>query len=643
MNDSRFRELLKPGKIGSLEIPNRLVMPPMGTHYATEKGFVSNRIKAYYEARARGGVGLIIVEVTCIDSPAGLGIKGNLRLDDDACILGMKELSEVIHRHGSKAAVQLFHAGVSTHRRFTGVQPVGPSAIRAFTGDTSRELTREETVDLIRRFAEAAGRAKQAGFDGVEIHGATNYLVAQFLSRYWNQRTDDYGGSLKNRARFLLEILEASRAAVGTSYPLWFRINLTEFGLENGITLEEAKQIARWGAAAGSDAIHVSSFGAGSLAHMGPCVADHGILLPLTSELKKEIDVPVIGVGHIDPFQAEKALEDGQADFIAIGRGLLADPELFNKIREGRVEDVRPCICCLECIKHIIYKQKPLKCAVNPLCGKEEEYLIVPAEDKKNIIVIGGGPAGMEAARVAALRGHYVTLFEKESVLGGLLRSASRPPGKQDIGRLVDYLVTQIKKLGVEVQLGRETTPEQVENLKPDAVIVACGASPALPEIDGLRQAFPLQVEEVLLGKIETGKRVLIIGGMRNGCETAEFLSDARKAVTLVYGYDRLAPDVLPVFRTPLLSRLKEKKVSLYCGVKEGRIEGNRFIFKEGGKTEQTLKFDTVVVSGLRKPRKGEWQRLAGVVGNLFFIGDSLGARGILEAITDGNRAGRIV
>ncbi len=643
MNDSRFRELLKPGKIGSLEIPNRLVMPPMGTLYATEEGFVSNRIKAYYEARARGGVGLIIVEVTCIDSPTGMGEKANLRLDDDAYISGMKELSEVIHRHGSKAAVQLYHAGVSTHRRFTGVQPVGPSAIRAFTGDTSRELTREEIADLIRQFSEAAGRAKQADFDGVEIHGATNYLVAQFLSRYWNRRTDDYGGSLKNRARFLLEILEASRATVGISYPLWFRINLTEFGLENGITLEEAKQIARWGASAGSDAIHVSSFGAGSLAHMGPCVADHGILLPLTSELKNEIDVPVIGVGHIDPFQAEKALEDGQADFIAIGRGLLADPELFNKIREGRVEDVRPCICCLECIKHIIYKQKPLKCAVNPLCGKEEEYLIVPAEDKKDVIVVGGGPAGMEAARVAALRGHHVTIFEKETVLGGLLRSASRPPGKQDIGRFVNYLVTQMKKLGVEVYLGRETTPEQVEDLKPDALIVACGASPALPEIDGLRQAAPLQIEEVLLGKIETGQQVLIVGGRRNGCETADFLSDSGKAVTLVHGYDRLAPDVLPVFRTPLLSRLKKKNVSLHLGVKEGRIKGNRFIFREGEKTEQTVEFDTVVVSGTRKPRKGEWQRLASVVGNLLFVGDSAGARGILEAIAEGNRAGRIL
>lgn len=634
---------MKPGKIGRLEIPNRLVMPPMGTLYATEKGFVSNRIKAYYEARARGGVGLIIVEVTCIDSPTGMGEKANLRLDDDACISGMKELSEVIHRHGSKAAVQLYHAGVSTHRRFTGVQPVGPSAIRAFTGDTSRELTREEIADLIRQFSEAAGRAKQAGFDGVEIHGATNYLVAQFLSRYWNRRTDDYGGSLKNRARFLLEILEASRAKVGISYPLWFRINLTEFGLENGITLGETKQIAKWGASAGSDAIHVSSFGAGSLAYMGPCVADHGILLPLTSELKKEIDVPVIGVGHIDPFQAEKALEEGQADFIAIGRGLLADPEIFNKIREGRVEDIRPCICCLECIKHIIYKQKPLKCAVNPLCGKEEEYLIVPAEDKKNVIVVGGGPAGMEAARVTALRGHHVTLFEKNIVLGGLLRSASRPPRKQDIGRLVDYLITQIKKLGVEVHLGREMTSEQLKDLKPDAVIVACGASPDFPKIDGLSQAAPLQVEEVLLGEKETGQQVLIVGGTRNGCETADFLSDAGKVVTLVYGYDRLAPDVLPVFRTPLLSRLKEKKVSLYCGVKEGRIEGNKFIFREGERNEQTVEFDTLVVSGPRKPRKGEWQPLTNVVGKLLFVGDSAGARGILEAIAEGNRAGRIL
>ena len=649
MNPHRFGELFKPGKIGMMEIPNRLVMPPIGTEYATTDGFVTARLKDYYEARARGGVGLIIVEVTCIDSPGGICIRSNLCLDHDAYLPGMAELVAVIHRHGAKAAIQLCHAGVSTHRSYTGVQPAGPSALRAFTGDMSRALSRPEIERLVERFAEAAQRAKRAGFDAVEIHGATNYLVAQFLSGYWNRREDEYGGSLENRARFLLEVLRAARDKVGKDFPLWFRINLTEFGLEGGMTLDEATQIAVWGEAAGSNAVHVSSFGARNQAHMGPCVADRGVLLPLTRRLKQAVGVPVIGVGHIDGFRAQRALENGEADFIAIGRGLLADADFADKLREDRPEDIRPCICCLDCIRCIIYKGKALKCAVNPLCGKEGEYRIEPAGVKKHVVVIGGGPAGMEAARVAAIRGHRVCLFEKESRLGGLLRSACRPPGKADIERLVEYLIIQLEKTGVEIFMSNEIGPEAVAGLNPDAVIVACGASPALPDalglpdIRGLNDAEPIRVEDALLGKMEIGQRVLVVGGRRNGCETAEFLSKAGKTVTIVHRSNRPAPDVLPVFRTPLLSRLKQHGVTLHRGIRGGKIEQKRFIGHGADNPETIIDFDTLIVTGSRKPRKIEWGALESSVQDLLVIGDAAGARGIMEAVAEGNRAGRRV
>lgn len=641
---SEFRELFKAGKIGTMDVRNRIVMAPMETHYASEYGGVTNRHKAYYEARAKGGVGMIIVEAISIDSPVGNTVLGNLALDDDAHIQGMSELTRVIQGYGARAAAQLFHAGVEAHSKITGVQPVGPSVVRTFRGDTPKALTLTEIADLIQRFAETANRAKTAGFDAVEIHGATYYLIDQFLSHHWNKREDRYGGSLENRARFLLETLQAVRAAVGENLPVWCRINGTEFGLEEGITLEESKQVAQWAESAGADAIHVSSFGGGSQPHMGPTVVDHGILLPLAQEIKKGLGVPVIAVGRIDPIQAKVALAEGQADFIAIGRGLITDPELPGKLAEGRPEDVRPCICCLECINHIIYKERPLRCTVNALCGREAEYWIDPTQTSKKVVVIGGGPGGMEAARVAALRGHRVTLFEKKSKLGGLLLSASLPPKKEDIERFVVYLRRQIEKLGVEIHLDKEISPEEVENLKPDAVVVACGASADIPDIAGLSNIHPIMADEALLGTAEVGDRVLIIGGGLVGCETADYFSERGKSVTIIEVLERMALDMVPVLRRPLLDRLREKGVTMLVSVKGEKIEGERFIFRDREGKQQVIEADTLIIAAGGSPHQEEWEGLKFKVKDLYFIGDIAEPRGgILEAISEGNRAGRTI
>lgn len=641
MAKKEYNALFTAGRIGKMEIRNRIVMPPMETNFGTENGFVTDRHKSYYETRAEGGVGLIIVEAISVDSPVGNTVHGNLALDDDAHIAGFADLTRKIRRHDVRTAAQIFHAGAEAHRNITGVQPVGPSFVRTFKGDTPKELTLPEISDLIQRFTAAAVRAQRAGFDAVEIHGATYYLIAQFLSRYWNKRVDLYGGALENRARFLLEVLRAVKAALGKDFPVWCRINGSEFGLEDGLTLEEAKQVARWAELAGADAVHVSSFGRGSQAHMGPTVVDHGILLPLAQEIKKGLKIPVIAAGRIDPLQAEGALAEGRVDFISIGRGLIADPELPNKLAEGRPEDIRPCICCLECINQTIYKDQPLLCSVNPFCGKEGEYQIKPSPTSREVIVIGGGPGGMEAARVAALRGHRVTLFEKEPRLGGLLISASLPPQKEDIKRLITYLKIQIEKLRVRIRLGEEISPEKVAILRPDAVVVACGGSPQIPDIKGLKDVHFITAEEALLGKAGVGEKVLIIGGGMVGCETADYFSEMGREVTIIEILERMASDVVPILRRGLLDRLRGKGVTMLVGANGEKIEEKRFIFKDRKGKRQVCETDTIILAAGMGPHQEYWECLKSKIQDVYFVGDVVMPWGILEAIREGNRAGR--
>ena len=643
MQQGLFKELFAPGKIGMLSLRNRIVMPPMGTNYGDKGGFVTERLKTYYEARAKGGVGLIIVEIISIDSPGGNCLVGNLALHDDAHTPGMAELASTVKRYGARIAAQLYHAGAETHRNITGVQPAGPSVVRPFGGDIPRALNVSEIADLVRKFVEAALRAKAAGFNAVEIHGATYYLIAQFLSRRWNKREDEYGGPLQNRARFLLEVLRSVKDAVGAEFPVWCRINGSEFGFHEALTLEEACQIAKWAEDAGANAVHVSSFGGGTRPDMGPTVLEHGVLLPLAAEIRKGLSIPVIAAGRIDAPQAETALAAGQADFISMGRALIADPELPNKLSSGRTEDITPCIGCLECINHIMYKRLPVHCSVNALCGHEGEYRIEPAPRAKEIIVIGGGPGGMEAARVATARGHRVTLYERESALGGLSRSAALPPGKEDINRLITYLETQVAKLGVQVRLGVTLTPEDPSLRNGDAVIIACGAAPIIPAIEGLMNAPYVHAEDALLGRVDVGPRLLIIGGSLAGLETADYFSDRGRKIAVVEILDRLAPRMNPIHRRLVLDRLRGKRVVLMTGVRAERIEGRSFVFQDGEGTPQRIEFDTVILAAGRTPSRQAWEVLRSAVEDLHFVGDASECRGIIEAISEGNRAGRMV
>ena len=649
MHDKQqFRRLFEPGRIGQMELRNRIVMAPMMTRYASDDSFVTERTKNYYEARAKGGTGLIIVEFTYVH-PSGRMHPKQLSISDDKYITGMSELADVIHKHGAKAALQLHHAGVRAKSKFTGMQPLTPSlSLQLPSDETPREMTIEDIKEITSCFAQAALRAKEAGFDAIEIHGAHGYLFNQFLSLASNKRKDAYGGSLRNRARFLVEVIKAIREVAGQDFPAWCRINGREYGLADGTTLEEAQETAQLAQEAGVDAIHVSAVcpqhaacGNGSPAITGAHPLEPGILVELAEGVKQAVNVPVITVGWITPEIGERALEERKADFVAMATALLADPELANKAASGRKDDITPCIRCLKCVDDLLtLPTEGIRCSVNARLGREGEYKIIQSESTKKVLVIGGGPAGMEAARVMALRGHEVTLYEQESKLGGQLIQAAVPPGKDKVAPLTRYLQTQISKLGVNVELNKEVTKETVKELRPDAVVVATGSSPVDPEIPGLSEAKVVYAGDVLDNKVEVGERVVIIGGELVGCETAEFLAEKGKEVTVTRRGSEMAIRVGPSLRPLLLKRLADKGVKLLPGVKYEGItsRGLALTTKEG--LRKTIEADTTILAAGSQPNDRLFDELKGMVSEIYSVGDCVEPRTIRDAIAEGFRIG---
>ncbi len=484
-----FEKLFEPIRINKMEIKNRWAMAPMGTGLCVGmEGYVSERVKDYYEARARGGAGLIILEVVTIDWETGRNTDAVMSIDDDKFISGQTELAKAVRKHGAKIAMQLYHSG--NEARIPG-EKLAPSAVSHRTG-TPRELTKDKIRWLVSRFADAAERAKQAGYDGVELHGAHRYVIAEFLSPETNKRRDEYGGDVVRRARFLVEILRAIREKVGPDFPLWIRMNAREDGIENGLTLEDGRQIARMAQEAGADAIDVSAWGNDAPGKKP------GDILHLAKAIKQAVTVPVMAVGgRMTPEVAEQALREEMVDIAMIGRGLITDPEYVNKVAEGRAEDIRPCISCWECIpkEHFVgtgrWEQKEsIRCTVNADMGHEGEYEIKPAERPLRIVVIGGGLAGMEAARAATLRGHHVTLFEASSELSKLLPSAAEAAGRY-IGKLNRYLARQIVKLSVDIRLSAQVSADLILPLKPDRIILATESTLMAELFESLKGSAP--------------------------------------------------------------------------------------------------------------------------------------------------------
>jgi 2,4-dienoyl-CoA reductase (NADPH2) len=690
-----------------METRNRIVMSPMGTNFGEQDGRVSERTLRYYEARALGGAGLIIVGVAAIAYPEGKAIPRQLGISDDRFLPGLTALAERIRRHGARAAIQLQHAGkVATQDIAAGIPLLVPSLpqhgggmLEDLTGEESEkllrnlmrpgarldfhELTGKEIPHIVARFADAAERARRAGFDGVEIHAGHGYLISAFLSRATNRRTDAYGGSAGARARLLVEVIRAAKDRAGADFPVWCRLDAREYRIEDGITLEESRETARLAEAAGADALHVSAYGnptSGIAFTEAPLVHEPGAYLTFAAAIKREVRIPVIAVGRISPEEGERVLRAGGADFIAMGRKLLADPELPLKLRDGRPEDVRPCVYGYTCVGNIFVGES-VACAANPATGREAELAIEKAATPRRVLVIGGGPAGLEAARVAALRGHRVVLCEKERRLGGALFFSSLL--WEPNGELVDHLVAQIRKLPIDVRLGQEVTPALVGEIDPEVILVATGARHVRPAIPGadrrhvldgadLRDLFLYRgvgraARRLGFGKrallragcwlgvaerpawarrlsrlwMPLGRRVVIVGGGLVGIELAEFLAERGRRVTVVEEGEWLASEMALPRRWRALDRLRERGADLRTGVRVEEITetGVRLLARSG--ESDTVPADAVLLAAGVAPDP----RLAEVLGArhpaVRALGDCRAVGFLAGALEDGARAAR--
>ena len=641
-----YTKLFEPGKMGKIEVKNRIIFAPCGTHYSSLDGFVTDRLLAYYGERAKGGAGLLVVEGCRWRLRASAG--GWIMATSDKYIPGLKKLADTIHEAGAKAVIQ-----TAAHRGSTDEEdPASPSGIpHPFAGWSSvisshpRAVTAVDLEELVNEIGEGARRCMEAGFDGVMIHGANGYLACELLSRRFNKRTDAYGGDLRGRAKYILDTIRVIREKTSPDFPIIVRLmgsdRVSRSGDPDGWGIADTVELCKIIEETGVTAIDITSGSQETPEWTAPpYFLAAGCNTDITSAIKRGgVKTPIWVTGKInDPALAEEILRDGKADYICSGRGLMADPHWPNKAKEGRVEDIRKCICDDRCLEDVMIDFVSISCTVNPMIGKEAEFAakLPRLTKKKKVLVIGGGPGGMQAAVIAAQKGHNVTLCEKGNQLGGQLLLAIAPPDKDDLKTLLDYFKFQLTKLGVKVELNKEATSETVKKFAPDAVIVAVGSIPFIPEIPGLKGANVLTCREVLSEQKKAGKRVVVLGGGYVGCETCLFLAKRGADVTLVFRSPELALDVKYwMFRKYYQDKLNGYNVKVMPQVKYGQItsKGISLTNKEG--MEVFLEADNIVLAAGSTPDKALGESLKGKYFEFFEVGDCIEPRRIREAIEE--------
>ena len=599
--------VFSPITINGMRLKNRMVVTPMVTDYCNEDGTATEKWLAYHEEKAKGGFGLIITEDYNV-APNGHGFKATAGFWNDGQIESHSALPPRVHRHGAKILAQIYHCGRQTNSgAIPGMKARSSSRIACPFSDIMPEpFTTEEVKEVVSQFGDAALRAKKAGFDGVQIHAAHGYLITQFFSTYSNKRLDEYGGNFWNRTRFVREIIKYVREKCGGDFVIDIRLSGSEF-VEGGLTIEDTKAIAMMVEDAGVDMIHVSLGNYLTFDWNIPSgYREHGLIAEHAKAVKSVVKVPVTVVGRInDPFLADSVIASGQADLVGMGRASLVDPGMPNKAKEGRFEDIRRCFGCDKGCIGVLLTDNPITCVLNPELGYEWEGGIKPAEVKKNVAIVGAGPGGLEAAIYAAKRGHKVTVFEKEDHNGGQFFFAAVPPGKGEITDFLVWQTTQCRKLGVEIRYNTEATMENLKELNPDYVILASGATNKRPPIPGLRNdARVVDPGDVLGGKVMYGKRIVVIGGALVGTETAHFLAQELRDVSVVEMRSEISADAVFPVKVDVNRHLDERHVKKYVNtaVKEIRPEGVVISDEQG--VEQTLPCDQIVVAAGRDPYK---------------------------------------
>ena len=686
--NNRFQKLLEPAYIGKVKTRNRIIKTAQGSSFIEPTGYVGEQAKAYYETMAKGGVGLLIVESCGVEFPLGIHhFPVQFHLDDDKYIPSYTELVQVIHKHGCPVFLQLFHAGPWNP---TGLLPKRDTKSASTLTESElpgpgfaipRGVSLTEIEELIQMFVKAAARAKKAGFDGVEINAATCHLINSFYSRIFNKRDDEYGGTIENRARFMNRIIGDIKKQLGADFAVTALINIAEYGHEKATPIEEGVQFAALAARAGADAIQVRAHGYG---HRGgllqpdrlfypefpkPLPKDldwsHrgvGAIIPLATAVKKIVSVPLIAACRLDPVLGEKLLQQGDIDFVGMTRRLLADPELPNKVAAGELEDINPCTGCLYCMDVRLHNT-PIRCRINANLGREREFAIKAAVKIKQVLVVGGGPSGMEAARVAALRGHKVTLCEKSTKLGGLIPLASmlKDIETDELIAVIRYMERQIRKAGVTVKLNTEVTPVLIAELKPDVVVIAAGGVDSAMDIPGVngrnvvtsaklhgqlkfysRFFGPKTMARLTKVWMPIGKNVVVMGGTIHGCELAEFLIKRGRKVTIVHTGTEIGEGMTGDDKFQFMRWIAGKNIPVITGAVIEKITDTGLIIINGGK-EQSIKADTIAFALPLQSNHALQQQLDEKLTEIYAIGDCNEPHLIADAIAGGSKIGHSI